>query len=378
MNSVRLLSAVLALAGLVSLGGCSLIPDRLQPARLLPEGWFEREDYRDAQEMPPPEVPEGLSDERIRDAMAIPELPPRLSDPEELVKPPRPQGLLGTGPDPSSIKLQRLGDRQWLVSGGAASDIWPEVKQFLADNGVAIAVEKPERGLIETSWILVDRVRYRDDIRRALVEAPDRDPGAQLRDKFRISVEGAVRQGATEVHVRHFATSEYREGPLDDWPLRSSAPAAEHAVLRALAEYLAGGSTTPAVSFMAQAIQTQPKARMLADRAGQPALHLFLDIDRAWATIGQALTNAEIEVLATDPDQRVFRIDFDPNKNEESRPGLLSRVNPFSGSGRKRELLLKLQPSEQGYFVRVFRDADSLADEELARGVLEVIADSAS
>lgn len=379
MNRTRtVLSPALAVVCLMAFGGCSLLPDRLQPSRVLPEGWFEEDDYRDAQEMPPPNVPDGLSDDRVRDAMAIPDLPPQLTDPEELAEPPRPEGLLGAGPDPTSVKLQRLADRQWLVSGAPATDVWPEVKQFLTDNGIAIAREDPDRGTIETAWIMVDRVRYRDDIRRALVEASDRDPGTQFRDKFRFSVEGAVRRGSSEVHVRHYATVEYQDGFVQDWPLRSTHPSAEHTVLRALAEYLASGTTTPAVSFMAQAIRTQPKARLLADRSGQPALHLFLDVDRAWATVGQSLTNAGIEVLQSDSERRVFEIDFDPNQNEESRPGFLSRVNPFSARGRKRELLLKLQPSDQGYFVRVFRDADSLADADMARVVLEVLSDHAS
>jgi outer membrane protein assembly factor BamC len=372
---------LLVLACLVpALAACGMLPERMRPDRVLPDGWFEgAPDYREAQAAPPPEVPDHLSDDRVRDAMAIPDLPPSPGTPDDLIEPPRPEGLLGTGPDPDTVKIQRLGDRQWAVAGGTPSEIWPEVKQFLADNGVAIAREVPAEGTLETTWLLVDRVQYADAVRSALVEATERGPGTQVRDKFRIRVEGGVRRGTAEVHVRHYATADYQETlEPGDWPLASTMPSAEFAVLRALAEYLASGRTNTAISFQAQAIRAEPKARLIADRSGAPALHLALDYDRAWATVGQALDNAELEVLLLDKDTRSFEFVFDPAAAEDGgRRGFFRRLNPFSGGGVQ-PLELHLEPSDAGWFVRVFRDADSPADRELARSVLEVLSDHAS
>lgn len=363
-----------------TLSGCGLVPERMSPARVLPDGWFEGPpDYREAQAAPPPEVPEHLSDDRVRDSMAIPEVPQAPGTPDDLIEPPRPEGLLGTGPDPDTVKIQKLGDRQWVVAGGTPSEIWPEVKQFLADNAVAIAREVPSEGTVETSWLLVDRVRYSDALRSALIEAAERAPGTQTRDKFRIRVEGGVRRGTAEVHVRHYATEDYQETlEPGDWPLRSTMPSAEHAVLRALAEYLASGRTNTAISFQAQAIRAEPKARIVSDRSGVPVLHLALDYDRAWATVGQALDNAELEVLQVDKDARAFEFVYDPAAaEEEERRGFLRRLNPFSGRSLQ-PLELHLEPSDQGWFVRVFRDTDSPADRALARAVLEVVSDHAT
>ena len=55
--------------------------------------------------------------------------------------------------------------------------MWPKLKQFLADNGVAVAYDAPENGRLNTGWLRVEQTQYRDVIRTLLRDAKN---GANL------------------------------------------------------------------------------------------------------------------------------------------------------------------------------------------------------
>ena len=43
----------------------------------------------------------------------------------------------------NEVRMQRLGDRNWLVIPEAPTTAWPKMKQFFADNGVVLADDRP-------------------------------------------------------------------------------------------------------------------------------------------------------------------------------------------------------------------------------------------
>ena len=114
------------------------------------------------------------------------------------------------------MRIQRFDGNEWVVAPSTPSVVWPRIKQFLSDNGVAVVREVPEAGILETETLeLTLQGRYRDIVRTVLSETP---PGpfetAQLR------VEQAVRAGATEIHLVLLSTAGPRS--VRSWPGRTA------------------------------------------------------------------------------------------------------------------------------------------------------------
>ena len=103
---------------------------------------------------------------RIQDALPIPEV---VEQPITKVFPreaPRPDVLVGR--DFDAVRIQRLGDRRWIVLGDPPAQVWPLTKQFLADNGVALGREDAAAGSVDSAWIVIADQEYGDVVRSAI------------------------------------------------------------------------------------------------------------------------------------------------------------------------------------------------------------------
>lgn len=363
--NLRPVVALLAMAVLLS--GCSWLGGE--------DGWFRDRDgdYRLARPVPAPVVPSDLNDQAIGDAMFIPEVPgmDRYLAQEEFTLP-RPTTLFAREED-RGVRIQRFGAESWVVAPDPPSLVWPRILQFLADNGVAVARERPEAGILESQWIEISDERYRDVVRSVLSS----DAGDSSQHRLRVQVGQAVRPGATEISITHLGAEAPREV---EWPERSSSATAEEALLAELAGYLAAEVGQGGISLRAQAIATEPKAEVLNQRDLPPVLKLRLDYDRAFATISSALDNAEIPVLEQDAEQGIYRINYDEQQFRGEEPGWFRRTFSFAFRSSKAEsYTLKLEQSEDGYDLRVLTPAgDAEADREQSEQVLSIIREFAS
>ncbi|MCR9277663.1 MAG: outer membrane protein assembly factor BamC [Pseudomonadaceae bacterium] len=288
--------AVILLVAACLSGGCSWFNDD--------EGIFvnQTDDYISVEEPPPLVVPEDLNSVRVQDAFPVP----------EIVEQPRPQMFPGRAPRPTAIfandtredvRIQRLGDRSWLVVPEPPSVVWPQVKQFLADNGVAIDAELPYLGFLDSQWLEVEDIAYRDVIRERLKNQKMAEGELAGVDRFRIKLEQGLRDRTSEIHVRHqSAQSQPESDRVGFSPARTASDlvTAEQEFLAELGAYVAARVAEQSVSMVAQGISTQTKAIMTRDGQGNPALRLNLDFDRAWATVATALGNAGVEILNQD------------------------------------------------------------------------------
>ena len=83
---------------------------------------------------------------------------------------------------------------------------------------------------------------------------------------------------------------------------------AETDLLSEIGAYIAAKVAEQTVSKVALQIGSTQKAELARDSAGIPELRLFLDFERAWATLGQALDNAEVEIINLDRDEATFDV----------------------------------------------------------------------
>ena len=332
-----------------------------------------RDDYLNAAPAEPLVVPEDLSAMRVADTWPIPD----LANPNAAAKvfpkeAPRPEVLVGR--DLDAVKIQKLGTRSWMVLGDSPAQVWPLLKQFLADNGVGIGQEDPPQGVIESEWIVVADRDYADVVRSAIRDgrAKHVEGGGEIepgRDRLRFRVERGIRRGSSEVHISHL-----RAVGLSD----TESPAVlevEAEVIKTVAEYFAAGITQAAVSMVGRDIAARSKADIIKDDGGYPALYLNVGFDRAWATVGQALERAEIVVQESDAEEAVVRAVFPT----AGRRGWLKRIVPGGESGKNTRVLIRVERNGEGRAVVSVEapDGDRIAA-ELAEEVLITVREFAA
>ena len=336
----------MTLVGTFLVAGCSLLgKDRAVFGST-------KNDYLDAKEAPASLiVPEDLDATAVRDSWPIPVIELRPLQKVFPDKAPMPTALWGREDD-SSIRIKKLGERRWIVVGETPDQVWPVVKQFLADNGVGIAGQRAEEGLIFSEALKVEDEEYADVV-RAVLRSTKRGTGSfDGIDQILFRVEQGIRRGSAEVHVRHVN----KKTSLDkiDWPEKSSTVSIEAELVNELGAYFAAGLVQPSVSIVGRQISTGSKAAVVRDDKGYPVLHLNVDFDRAWATVGQALERSEMNVTALHRDEGYFEVDIDPEILTGESEGLFRRMIPGqSDRYSDHSVIVRIDAVENGHDVNV-------------------------
>ena len=342
-------ATVLVLAFLA--GGCGWFSDD--------RGFFvnRSDDYIEAREAPRLVIPEDLG-ETLADPFPIPPVPAQENARFFPGRAPLPDAIYAND-NRDAIRIQRLGDRIWLVVPEAPTTVWPKIKQFLAENGVGVVSEQPGRGRITTEWLSIEDGPYRDVVRTLLKDVKPAVAQGE-RDRLLLQVEQGLRELTSEVHMRHQADAgagSERQAPAELDQLASGLIEVERRLLNELGAYIAARVAEQTVSMVAQEIAGQVKSALARDEAGQPILRLFLDEERAWATLSQALVNAGVEVLETDRQSRVHHVRIpDEVLLGEEKPGFFRRLFSSRGGGDVPEVLLRLTREESGHYTLSVRD----------------------
>jgi len=242
-------------------------------------------------------------------------------------------------------------------------------------NGVGSDTEAALRGRIITDWVQVDGEDNRDVVRLAIAQGKKDSSTLGGRDRVNFSVEQGMRENSTEIHVRHQNDVLGSDADLSDDKLlasESAVLAVEESLLRELGGYLAAEVSSQSVSRAGQDLVGASKAELATAQDGQPILRLNLDFDRAWASVTQALDNADVAVTDLDRSEGVFYVDLPESllSGEPEKRGFLGRKR--QGALLAMQILVK--PSTKGgYQVRAV-DKDAAAIEPIrAREVLNLI-----
>ena len=373
-------------------------------------GWFgddegvfvnPRDDYLDAKPGAKLQVPEGLDQEAVADPFPIPPTPEQTNANYYPDRPPLPDAIYGDE-KAEEVRMQRIGDRRWLVVPEDPTTVWPKLKQFFTENGVQVVKEVPTDGRIDTQWLLVDGTAHRDLVRR-LLEENNADKPATI-DRILVRVERGLRDRTSEIHLRHlrqaaaplmaapvipdltqlFETPVVEAKPLE-FPrpiyqpnlqeVQSSVDQVEADLLQEVGAYIAAKVSEQLVSMIAANIQTDPKSVMERDTSGAPVLRLNLDLERAWASVGQALGNAEVEVLESERDAQRYLVKVSEATFTGEEPGFFGRI--FSGGKKGGEYMLQLRPVpdslSEAYWVSVLDSKQQPPDRERAQQLLVLV-----
>lgn len=301
MQRMTLAGAIALTAGLNT--GCSNLFGQ--------EGYFRDRghDYLRADVIEPMAVPEGVESRQVEQLYVIPsEENIDLATTDEF-EVPRPQPLSGSA-FADKVKIQKLGQKRWILVSTEPSDVWPKVRNFLARNRLEVVFTDATNGIIETGWL-----QFKDDQER--------------KDKYRIQIEQGVQPDNTEIHVLHMNVDRDIPGRGQvNWPSQSISAEREAWMLDELAATLATDATGQATSLLAQTIGVEDKVKLTRD-GGEPILNLDLDYTRAWATVGHAVQQQGFTLWEQDSDIGIYYVAYQPGiggEEEDEEPGFFSSL----------------------------------------------------
>jgi outer membrane protein assembly factor BamC len=355
----------------LTLGACGWLNDD--------KGIFvdRKDDYLEAEQLPPLEVPADMQAEEIKDPFPIPPSPPQANARYFPERPPLPDAIYSSD-NRREVRIQRLSSRRWLAIPEPPTTVWPKLKQFLAENGVAIVYEQPTEGRIDSDWFRVEAAAqktYRDVVRLVLQDVRAQNSFATGQDRLRIRLERGMQDQSSEIHLRHENDSQGLPSPAGIASLstlQSSLPQAEDELLKEIGAYIAARVAEQTVSRVATQIAGEDKAELDRNDKGRPILRLRLDYERAWAALSRALENGGVEVLADDEKAGTFDIRVTEAVFAGEEPGFFSRMFSF-GRNDPDDLRIKLTGLAEDHSVLVDRMDGSAADEQLAEQVLALI-----
>ena len=356
-------------------------------------GWFKRgddgiflnpkDDYLASVQQNELVIPEDLRDLQNTDPFPIPPTPEPPNPSYYPERPPLPDAIYAND-NRDEVRIQRLGDRRWLVIPEPPTTAWPKLKQFLAENAVPLSYDAPEVGRLNTGWLQIEDTAYRDVIRTLLKDAKAADPLLLGQDRFLIRVEQGLRPLTTEIHVRHENDSvslPVRDEVVVIEGLNSHIGAAEDDLLNEIGAYIAARVSEQTVSKVALQIGSTKKTELARDKSGDPVLHFYLDYERAWATLGSALDNAEVEILNLDREAGLFEVNIPGTvfTGEEERKGLFCRLTFSCNDDQDMDVRIKMQGSGQDYAVSVMgAEGSKRLDPDVAQQILVLIREFAT
>ena len=261
--------------------------------------WFQQDyirdrsnDYQKARVEPRPRVPPHLRDDALQSIYVIPPITEKIA-PSGDFEVPRPAPLVAQESE-ELVRIQRLGDEEWMLASVAPGQLWPQIRAFLSASGLQVARVDARAGLIETGWY--------------------QGQGASMNERYRFRIEQGVQRNTAELHI----LQQFQLGDAGNWPEVSSDTARSSDMLMAVAQYIANTSETAPVSMMAQQSMGEGgKVTLQEDSTGTPYIRLMLPYYRAWASVERALRESSFSVRDLDRSQGLFYVRFVPPEDDE-------------------------------------------------------------
>lgn len=300
-------------------------------------------DYRHAQEVPPIEVPANLDSDTVGELYPIPPIPEtNLLEVYETA--PRPQPLALNSLE-EVVKIQRLGDRRWILSNRSPGEIWPRVRNILNRSGIPTDKAEATDGILETVWL-----EFKGD--------------SAYNHRYRFYIQPGVQVNSTEIKVLHDQVSKDLKSK-EVWPETSLDDAREKDMVEILANALAGDVTSGTVSLLAQTIGGEEKVEIVTPRVADPYLLMKLSADRAWASVAYSLERGGFTTIDQDQSAGIFYVNYTP---EEEEKGWFGRLFDRGDDKLTVNYLVKITETKNGTQVRITdKDGFGLVREELIR-----------
>ena len=246
----------------------------------------------------------------------------------------------GTAVAPSAVgdvRLERVGSQRYLTVPMTPEQLWPQLQAFWQERSLALVVDRPEIGIMETEWA-ENRAKLPADLLRKYVgRVLDVLYSTNTLDKFRLRVERAPDGNGSEIYLTQRGMEEFFGGPQKDqsvWEPRPRDFQLEGEIYSLLMIKLGVKPEQAQAIVAADAAAGAPPARARLVE-GRPGATLVVDdgFDRAWRRVGLALDRSGFTVEDRDRTQGLYFVRYvDPKSAGREEPGFLSR---WFGSDKK-------------------------------------------
>ena len=228
------------------------------------------------------------------------------------------------------MKIERQGDKRWLVVKKPAADLYPKVKEFWEQTGFLLVTDAPRTGIMETDWAENRAKIPQDIVRRTLGKVLDSIYSTGERDKFRTRFETNA-QGETEIYVTHRGAVEELVGTNKEssmWTGRPSDPELEIEMLSRMMIYLGATNEQAKAATSAVSGATTPRVSRVQANGADSLLNLAQGFDRAWREVGLGLDRSNFTVEDRDRAQGIYFVRFvNPNDLEaEKKEGFFANL----------------------------------------------------
>ncbi len=266
-------------------------------------------DYLKADSLPPLVLPAGTNKEAMGELYPIP--PISASDfgydaTASEYDVPRPMPLSANMLQ-DNVKIQRVGEKSWILVNAAPGELWPRIRNFLNANNLSATRADLKQGIIETGWL-----QFKSDL--------------NSQDKYRLQIDQGIQPETSEIHIIHMNVPGATKPTQDpEWPTKSMSAEREKWLMDDLAANLASDSTEGGTSMMAQAIGGTVAAKAaLGMHKNEPVMTLKLDKTRTMASIAYAAKRDGFQLFESDASTGMFYVHY---KNlEDAKPGWFKRT----------------------------------------------------
>jgi len=262
------------------------------------------------------------------------------------------------------MKIERDGDKRWLVVDKSAATLYPQIKDFWQENGFLLLIDSPSTGIMETDWAENRTKIPQDIIRKTLGRVLDSLYDSGERDKFRTRLE-VQKPEVTEIYISHKGAIEV---PLKDtnttistsWTIRPSDPELEAIFLTRLMERL-GMTQEQAKAQIAGAtvVSKTPRTKLIEDGPAT-RIEMSQSFDRAWRDVGLALDRSNFTVDDRDRSKGIYFVRYvNPKELGDSR-GWFGRNFGKSNDADKKAKVYRVvvQARGENQIVVLVQDAD--------------------
>jgi outer membrane protein assembly factor BamC len=235
------------------------------------------------------------------------------------------------------IRVERDGQRRWLVVSKPAADLYPKVRSFWEDTGFLLVTDSPATGIMETDWAENRAKIPQDMIRRFLGNALDSIYSTGERDKFRTRLEKSVGVNGvveTEIYVTHRGAEEKLVGTggtqadSSMWTARPSDPELEVEMLAKMMVYLGASYDSSKAELAKNTPLGKQRTSRVTDSADAAQLSINQSFDKTWREVGLALDRSNFTVEDRDRSKGIYYVRYVNTKdvNPESKGSWFSNL----------------------------------------------------
>ncbi|WP_255538014.1 outer membrane protein assembly factor BamC [Polynucleobacter nymphae] len=230
------------------------------------------------------------------------------------------------------MRIERDGERRWLVVEKPATELYPQVKDFWQENGFLLIVDSPSTGIMETDWAENRAKLPQDFIRSALGSVLGSVYDTGERDKYKTRLE-APKSDETEIYITQKGTLEkcVTDTAGDQclytiWTSRPNDPNLEAVFLARLMERLGMTQEQAKAMVAVPLVAKTAKAKFVQGANNQGYIELNSSFDRAWRDVGLALDRSNFTVEDRNRSNGVYYVRYINAKDVDDKKGFFSNL----------------------------------------------------